>query len=626
MSNPARSALATVLGATALVAGASLAVPASAAPVEVQVIGINDVHGHLEALDDNGTDDPGDDTGGAAMLAGAVARMRSEVPNTVVVSAGDNVGATPFVSAVADDQPTLDALEALGLQVSASGNHEFDRGYGWLSDPRTHGVDGAGQATWPTLGANVEGETPEMPASFVVPVGTGADAVDVGFVGLVTQQTGSLVSPDGIRGITFTDPVAAANRAAARLTGSGQADVVVLLVHEGSSSTDCARVAGDGAFGRIVTEASADIVAIISGHTHTQYACMLPAPGGGTRPVVQTGQYGEAFDRVRFSYDGRTREVSGLSAEVRPTAGFAPDPAVAGLVAAAVDEAAVAGEREVGAIAADLPRAFAGGQEDRGAESVLGNFVADVHRAATAPAELGGARLALMNPGGLRADLCMAAGVTECQQPTQGDGVVTYADAAEVQPFANTLVTMTLTGAQVRQVLEEQWQPPGSSRPFLALGVSSGFFFTYDPDGPAGRRVVDITLDGEPVDPAGQYRVTVNSFLAAGGDNFTTLADGTQRQDNGFNDLDVLVDYLASQSPVTADTAPRRQVAEAGAPTSTPTSAPSPGTPGDSAADEGAGAGRGQVVAAAVLAAALVVALLAGLVRRRGAGGVGPAT
>ena len=559
-----RRAAGALIGSGALVVSPLAAAPASAEVVDIQIIGINDFHGRIEPLDDNDTpDDLTDDTGGAAMLAGALNAMEALNPNTVFVSAGDNVGASTFVSAVAEDAPTIEVLNAMGLDAGAVGNHEFDRGYDWLADPATHGVDGTGFAGWPTLGANVEGESPEMPEYEVVTVG----GVDVGFVGAVTEQTASLVSPDGIAGITFTDPVAAANRVAGELTdgdaANGEADIVVLLVHEGSSADTCAAVATEGAFGEIVTGASADIAAIISGHTHNQYACEFDY-AGGTRPVLQTGQYGEAFDRIVFQYDTVTEQLTLQTAEVLPTTGYTPDTDVAAIVAAAVAEAEVIGQQPVGEITQDITRAFrlVDGEwvEDRGSESVLGNFIADVQLAATADPGLGGAQIAFMNPGGLRADFCMAADVTECPEPTQGDGVVTYAEAATVQPFANGVVTMTLTGAQIKEVLEQQWQPEGASRPFLALGLSDAFFYTYDPDAPRGEHITSITLDGAPIDAAGEYRVTVNSFLAAGGDNFTTLAEGTERLDTGFNDLNVLVEYYEENSPITPDTESRRAV------------------------------------------------------------------
>ena len=620
MTSAHRRVPAAFVGAAALVLAPLAAAPASAEPVSVQIVGINDFHGRIEPLSTG--DSPTQDVGGAAMLAGALSSLRGDNPNTVFVSAGDNVGASPFVSAVQDDAPTIDVLNAMGLAVGAVGNHEFDRGYDWLADPDAHGVNGtAGEfAQWPTLGANVEGENPDMPEYELVDVG----AATVGFVGVVTEQTRSLVSPDGIEGITFSDPLAAANRVADQLVDNDLADVVVLLAHEGSSATSCDSVATQGAFGRLVSGASDNIAAIISGHTHNQYLCFADPTDRPDLPVVvQSGEYGEAFSVLELTVETTTGAVLWQNAEIRPTTGYTPDADVAAIVAAAVEDAEVVGREPVGEITADIPRAFTeDGVEDRGAESPLGNFVADVQLAATAPDNLGGARIAFMNAGGLRADFCLAEGVSECATPTTGDGVVTYADAATVQPFANGVVTMTLTGAQVRQVLEEQWQPEGSSRPFLALGVSDGFFYTYDPDAAAGERVVDITLDGEPLDPAASYRVTVNSFLAAGGDNFATLAEGTDRQDNGFNDLNVLVDYFAANSPVTADTEPRRALAgddagEVPAPGAPGTGQPAPGqNPGLSVDTGVTAAPAGQPVAALVLAA-LLATFLGGLLLRR---------
>ena len=537
----ARRTTLALLAATALVAG-PLALPASAAPVDVQILGFNDFHGRLEAASP---------VPGAAALAGRVAELRAANPNTVVVSAGDNIGASTFVSAVQDDLPTIDALDAMGVAVSAVGNHEFDRGYADLVE--TVGVDGSGAASFPYLGANVEGESPALPESEVVEVG----GVRIGFIGVVTQETPSLVAAGGIAGITFTDPLAAANRVAAEI--DDEVDATVLLVHEGSPSADCADVTDPATpFGAIVTGLGDEVDAVLSGHTHVRYSCAVE-DGDRTVPVLQTGSYGESLDQLVLTVDAEAGTVVPRSYGTVDVASAAPDPAVAAIVADAVAQADVVGAVQVGETTAPIARAKTPeGGDDRGTESVLGNFVADVQLAATAPQELGGAQIAFMNPGGLRADL--------------DAGPVTYSEAAEVQPFANGLVTMTLTGAQVLAVLEEQWQPEGSSRPVLALGVSEGFAFTYDPAAPRGAHVTGATLGGAPLDPAASYRVTVNSFLATGGDNFTTLAEGTDRQDNGFNDLNVLVDHLEASSPVTPDAAPRRSVAAA-APTtpSTPT-------------------------------------------------------
>ncbi|MFC7613243.1 5'-nucleotidase C-terminal domain-containing protein [Actinokineospora soli] len=240
----------------------------------------------------------------------------------------------------------------------------------------------------------------------------------------------------------------------------------------------------------------------------------------------------------------------GAGSNLVDVVGVPENPAVAKLVADAKARATELGKQPLGSITGDIRRAYtASGNEDRGKESALGNFIADVQLAGTAPAGRGGAQIAFMNPGGLRADLVHAP-----------DGVVTYAEAFAVQPFANDVVTKSYTGAQIKQVLEEQWQPAGASRPLLWLGVSKGFRYMYLPENPAGSRITGMWLSDKPIDPAATYRVTVNSFLASGGDNFRTLAGGTNPATTGNNDLTMLVDYFAANSPITADPAPRSSI------------------------------------------------------------------
>ncbi|MEV0394525.1 bifunctional metallophosphatase/5'-nucleotidase [Polymorphospora rubra] len=517
----------------ALLAMGAMATPASAAPAttEIQILGFNDFHGRLEAT----TATP--PVGGAAQLAGMINAKRAENPNTLVVSAGDNIGASPFISAVQQDKPTLEFLNAIDLDVSAVGNHEFDKGFADL----TGRVDDL--ADFPYLGANVyKGGSPALDESFVTTV----DGVKVGFVGVVTEETPSLVTPSGIVGLEFKDPTTEANRVAAELKADG-ADLVVLLAHEGSEATDCAGVRNPSTdFGKIVNGASADINAIFSAHTHQAYSCSYPVTGlGHERAVLQSGQYGALLGQLNVTLtDG---EVTAIEAENEPVSGFTPDPDVAALVAKAKAEADVVGSVKVGEITADITRAKnADGSENRGAESTLGNFIADVQFEQTKADGRGGAQLALMNPGGLRDDLLKG-----------DDGAVTYAELAAVQPFANDLVTVTLTGAQIKAALEQQWQPAGSSRPYLHLGVSKGFSYVFDPDAAAGSRIVRMTLNGTAIDAAGTYRVTINSFLASGGDNFGALGEGTNRTTTGDNDLTMLVAYVEANSPITADTAKR---------------------------------------------------------------------
>ncbi|MGH3760214.1 ExeM/NucH family extracellular endonuclease [Actinophytocola sp.] len=529
-----------------IVVGLSTAQPG---PVELQLLGINDFHGRLESP---GNAPDGRPVGGAAQLAGLVDQLRGENPNTLFLAAGDNIGASTFISAIDQDNPTLDALNLMRLDAASVGNHEFDKG---IADLTGRVAD---RAEFPYLGANVyRGEERALPAFDVRTVG----GIRVGIVGVVTEQTASLVSPDGIAGITFRDPVDEAEAVAAELKdgaeANGEADVVVLVAHEGAAPENIGSVedlTNDPVFGEFMT-AGEDIDAILSGHTHQPYAFTAPVPGTDRlRPVVQAEEYGRKLSQVTLSVDPASKSIVDSSAALVDVVGVPPDPEVAALVDQAKANADVLGQQPLGSITADIERAFTPeGTEDRGAESVLGNFIADVQLAGTSEPGRGGAQIAFMNPGGLRADLLFAQ-----------DGVVTYAEAFSVQPFANDVVTKTYTGAEIKQVLEEQWQPAGASRPVLHLGVSKGFTYTYLPDNPQGQRITSMTLNDTPIGPTGTYRVTVNSFLAAGGDNFATLAGGTDRATTGDNDLTMLVDYFAENSPVTADPVFRSSVGEPG--------------------------------------------------------------
>ncbi len=398
-------------------------------------------------------------------------------------------------------------------------------------------------------------------------------------MGVVTEETPTLVSPDGVAGLTFKDPVAEANRVAAKLKAEGAA-VVVMVIHEGgptggSDATNCAAIANPSTvFGKIINNTSKDVNAIISAHSHQQYNCSYPVPGlSHPRPVMQTGNYGSALDRITMTVDGDA--VTAVTADLLPIVDYPQDQEIAALVAAAKVEADKLGLNELGKITADIKRATTpAGEEDRGAESVLGNFIADVQLARTRDAGRGGAQIALMNPGGLRADLLFGT-----------DGVVTYAEAFAVQPFANDVVTQTFTGAQIKTALEQQWQPAGASRPILHLGISKGLTYTYNPDGTAGNRIVTVSFDGQPLSMTGTYRVTTNTFLAQGGDNFTVLAQGTNRTTTGDNDLTMLVDYFEANSPITADTVFRSSVAGTGGP-----GEPSPSASGSASASPSASA------------------------------------
>ena len=521
-------------------------------PTEIQVLGINDFHGRIEA-------NAYGKEGGAAVLAGAVAQLKSENPNTLFVSAGDNIGASTFTSFSQQDEPTIDALLAAGLDASVVGNHEFDSGWDDLSN-RVRSSYGDPRYA---LGANVylKGTTtPALDEYWVSEV----DGVRVGFIGTVTEQTASMVSPAGIADLDFGDQLDAVNRVAAQLQdsnlGNGEADVIVLLTHEGGIGTDCAAIgAADSLYGDLIRGASANVDAILSGHTHATYNCSYPVDGwtdGLERPVLQSGQYGTNLDQLTIAVDPATKSVVSISSALLPLhdgeMGLYPaDATVTQIVADAVEQADIAGSVEVGAITSDITRADGGA--DRGSESTIGNLVADIQLWATSNETFGGepAQITIMNPGGLRDDLLYG-----------DDGTVTYKDVANVQPFANTLVTMNLTGAQLKAILEEQWQPDGSSRAKLHLGLSEGFSYVYEPTAARGEHVLSLTLNGVDIAPADVFRVSTNSVLASGGDNFTTFADGSDATDTGQIDLTAAVEYFEQHALV--DPAPLGRAVLAG--------------------------------------------------------------
>ncbi|WP_217183023.1 ExeM/NucH family extracellular endonuclease [Streptomyces sp. AC495_CC817] len=515
-----------------ILVGVSSTVP----PVSIDVVTVNDFHGRIEA---DGA------AAGAAVLAGAVKQFRDANPNTIFAGAGDLIGASTFTSFINDDNPTIDALNAAGLDVSAAGNHEFDQGWVDLRDRVQERAD------WEYISSNVfltETGEPALAPAWVKEL----DGVRVGFVGAVTEDLDSLVSPDGIKDLEVRSIVDSVNAVADDLRdgdeSNGEADVVILLVHEGATTVDVSSITPSSPLGEIVYGVDDDVDAIVSAHTHLAYNHVIDG-----RPVVSAGQYGENLGLMNIKVDPKTKDLISITNEIKPltSAGkplYPAVPEVADIVAKAKAEADILGAVKVGDITGDLNRARQsdGKTENRGGESTIGNFVADVQKWST------GADLALMNPGGIRANLTYAS--TGANDP---NGNVTYREAATVQPFANTLVTLTLTGAQLKSVLEEQWQPAGSARPFLKLGVSKELTYTYDPTAAQGSRITSMTLNGAPVDPAANYTVAANSFLAAGGDNFASFKLGTGKRDTGKIDLQSMVDWFDANKTASPDLAQR---------------------------------------------------------------------
>ncbi|WP_051218483.1 bifunctional metallophosphatase/5'-nucleotidase [Nocardioides insulae] len=558
-------ALASVLVTAPLAVGA-VAGPAHAEAVPIRLLDINDFHGRIDA--------------NTTAFATTVEQQRAEAgeANTLFLSAGDNIGASLFASAVQEDQPTIDVLNALGLTASAVGNHEFDKGVEDLT-----GRVGAA-ADWSYLGANVYQAgttTPVLDAYTTREIG----GLTVGVIGAVTQETPSLVSPDGVAGLEFGDPVEAVNRVAAELSdgedANGEADVIVAEYHDGASAgtpeeaTLEDEVAAGGAFAQIVNDTAPEVDVIFTGHTHKQYAWDAPLPGGGTRPVVQTGSYGEFVGQVDITVDSESGEVTAYAASNVPRAAQADTslPRVAevdGIVKAALAHADEVGSQPVGEITDDITTAFnAGVRDDRSAESTLGGLVADALREGVS--DIADVDLGITNPGGLRDELLYAGDTAE--NPANTDGVVTYAEANQVLPFNNTVSLGQLTGAQIVSVLEQQWQPAGVARPYLQLGLSQNVSVTADAGAPAGERITSVRVDGEPLDPARSYTVSTLSFLSAGGDNFTAFQEG-EWTDTGLLDAELWRDYLAANSPVSPDFA-RRQVFTSGLPAELPAGGPS---------------------------------------------------
>lgn len=545
------------------------AAPAHAAPVDIQILATNDYHGRLLPNTSFGANEAG-----AAQLAGAVKELESDYPDsTVFTAAGDLIGASTFESFIQDDKPTIDTMNAAGLDVSAAGNHEFDQGYDDLVNrvmaPFDATTNEFGGAEWQYIAANVRDAAnpsqyalPDVAASPGTSDGgtwmTTVNGVQVGFVGAVTEDLPSLVSPDGISDIVVTDIVDEVNAGADALKADG-ADIVVMLVHEGAATTDISSLTDGSAFAQIVAGVDDDVSAIVSGHTHLAYNHADPNADTAGRPVVSAGQYGTNLNKLVFTVDPdagtvvvKSKDVvAANSVTIEDAEAIATRDEVAGIVDGAVDVADELGAQVLGDIASPFTRArLASGSENRGGESTLGNMVAEVQRWATGPESSGTAQIAFMNPGGLREDML---GNAANGYPAP----LTYKQAAVVQPFANTLVNMDMTGAQIKTLLEQQWQRDGSgnvpSRAFLRLGTSEGFSSTYDATRPEGDRITGMWLDGTAIQPSTTYSVTANSFLAAGGDNFRAFNQATDKRDSGRVDLQAMVDYMAANSPVEGD-------------------------------------------------------------------------
>ena len=505
--------------------------------VDVQVIGLNDFHGNLDPPGGQIARPDGTrvDAGGVEFLATHVDRLRATNPhNTIVASAGDLIGASPLLSALFHDEPTIDAMNRLGLDLNAVGNHEFDEGASELQRMQSggcHPVDGC------LDGDGFEGADFRFLAANVVRTATGAtifppyaikrfEGVKVGFIGMTLEGTPEIVTPSGVAGLEFRDEADTVNALVPELKRRGVETIVVLL-HEGGAQTgtynQCNGIAG--AVADIVQRTSDEVDAFVTGHTHQAYNCVIDG-----RVVTSASSFGRVLTDLDLKIDRRSGEATKITANnLVVTRDVAREPSQTAIVEKYRALSAPIAGRVIGSTSAEITRTTT-----PAGESALGDVIADSQLGATASAGFGAAQIAFMNPGGIRADL--------------DAGPVTYAEAFTVQPFGNSLVTLTLTGAQIERMLEQQWQSATLTR---ILQPSIGFSYAWDPARAIGDRVdpASLRLNGVAVDPAATYRVTVNNFLADGGDGFSVLREGTNRL-GGAVDLDALSAYFQAHSPV----------------------------------------------------------------------------
>jgi 5'-nucleotidase len=510
---------------------------AGPAAVVVQILAFNDFHGSLEApagaLYDPTQPDAGTLAGGAGHFATTLASLRAEAPaSTVVVTAGDVVGASPLASALFHDEPTIAFMNQLGVDYASVGNHEFDQGKDEILRLQHGGCHPADGCTFdrPFTGANFR----YLSANVVSDPATGATlfpgyevkaiaGVKLGFVGMTLRDTPAIVTPSEVAGLEFLDEAGTVNALLPRLRAEG-AQAIVVIVHQGGFPRPRTEVSGCGIAGDILPIVEAlgpGVDVVISGHTHTAYVC----PNIGGKLLTSAASQGKVITRILLTIDPVHGGVTGKYAENRIVyRTVVEDPAAKALTDRAVAATAPLATRVIGRLAGAITRS-----PSAAGESAAGDVLADAQLAASL-APPAAAEVALVNPGGIRGDLSTEA------------GDITFGEAFTVQPFGNTLVTLTLTGAQLLLLLEQQWQGQASPR---ILSPSAGFAYAYRASAPLGSKVeaASIEIGGIPVTPTGVYRVTVNSFLASGGDGFVVLGEGTNRV-GGAQDIDALASFL----------------------------------------------------------------------------------
>ncbi|MEU8700178.1 5'-nucleotidase C-terminal domain-containing protein [Streptomyces sp. NPDC048680] len=562
--------------------------------VDVQLLSFNDLHGNLEppagsAGTVNETQADGTTkavpAGGVEYLASSLRTARKGHPYSITAAGGDMVGASPLLSGLFHDEPTIEALNKIDLDVTSVGNHEFDEGsteLARLQNGGCHPVEGCYEkgkkfkgADFPYLAANVTSEKTGKPILKPYTVWK-KNGVKIGFIGVTLEGTPNIVTANGVKGLKFHDEIETVNKYAKELDRQGVKSIVA-LIHEGgapassSYNYDCdSPAAGDGISGPITDIAkgiSPKVDALVTGHTHQAYVCTIPDPAGNPRLVTSASSFGKLYTDTTLTYDRRTNDIVRTAVKAPKAKGSKhhprPKPAnpvsanhivnrdqapandMTALIARWNTLAAPIANRPQGYISADI-----NGRGSTAPEKPLGNLIADAQLEGLAPADKGGAVVAFMNPGGIRSDLVYKASGSE------GDGVVTYGESFTVQPFTNMMNVLDLTGAQLVSALQQQVSGANQASPKI-LQVSKGLTYTLDMTKSGADRVVagTIRLNGEAIDPAKTYRVAMNEFLAGGGDGFAALGEGTNKL-VGASDLDLFNEYLAAHSTAAAPLAP----------------------------------------------------------------------
>lgn len=547
--------------------------------LRVRVIAFNDFHGNIDGANLNLRSDAdnifllntagqriGVPAGGVDYMAGLVQQLKADSPNSVVVSAGDLIGASPLNSALFHDEPTIETMNRLGLDFNAVGNHEFDEGRDELlrmqnggchpTDPNSCRGNQVGTpypfegAKFQFLAANVV-DTASNKTLFPSVGIKNFKGNRIAFIGMTLKGTPSIVTPSGVAGLEFRDEADTVNQLVKRLKHRG-IDAVAVLVHEGGfapgSINGCTGVSGP--IVDIVNRLDDAVDLVVSGHTHQAYNCVLPNSAGRTIPVTSAGSFSRVMTSIDLTLNTKTKDVIDVSAENKlvdrnnflgAAEPIQPVAEIGTIVANYNSLVAPIANRVVGSITANITRV-----RTPAGESALGDVIADAQLLATAPTDKGAAAIAFMNTGGIRADFTFAG-----SSAGEGDGNVTYSESFTVQPFGNSLVVKTMTGQQLYDLLNQQWGSNQFADGGRTLQVSNGFTYqhTFIPNvSPLGANYVcdgSVMLNGVPINKATSYRVTMNSFLATGGDNFSVFSLGTN-QLGGDVDLDALELYFSA--------------------------------------------------------------------------------